>query len=204
MLQPFHIITDDFIADELRAVDGAYARPNSPWWHSAWLALRREKRQLFHIWHFLMQSNNSRGPAHTPGVTTPSKRRSLRHAAGGQKSRAHHFTRNNARAAGQRCFTATERFQPNTVICKTHQCITSAQLTWTDAELADRRYLSAMTAWCDNIYCAETEIQLEIFTYQREKITLHYYPKLWGVMKYIFDIVFFFYLNIPNYILKDI
>lgn len=162
MLQPFHIITDDFIADELRAVDGAYARPNSPWWHSAWLALRREKRQLFHIWHFLMQSNNSRGPAHTRGVTTPSKRRSLKHAAGGQKSRAHHFTRKNARAASQRCFTATERFQPNTVICRTHQCITSAQPTRTAAELADRCYLSAMSAWCDNMYCAKTEIHVEI------------------------------------------
>lgn len=144
MLQPFHIITDDFIADELRAVDGAYARTNSPWWRSAWLALRCEKRQLFHIWHFLMQSNNSRGPAHTWGVTILSKWCSLRHATRGQKSWAHHFTLKNT---NHHTSSGPEMFQPNTVICKTVHHINAANFQNSQREIIYKLWLGGMTMY---------------------------------------------------------
>lgn len=182
MLQPFHIITDDFIADELRAVDGAYARPNSPWWHSAWLALRREKRQLFHIWHFLMQSNNSRGPAHTRGVTTPSKRRSLKHAAGGQKSRAHHFTRKNARARD-----VSPQPRDFSQILSSAEHISASHQRSLREPLQNSQTDVIYQLWVHGVIICTVQRQkytlrfcYAVFAYQKEKRTLHYYPKLWG------------------------
>lgn len=152
MLQPFHIITDDFIADELRAVDGTYARTNSPWWRSAWLALHCEKRQLFHIWHFLMQSNNSQGPAHTWGVTILSEQCSLRHATGGQKSWAHHFSLKNT---NHHTSTGPEMFHRNGEISAkychlqndaSHQCSLRENFQNSQREIIYR-------LWLDGIEC---------------------------------------------------